>query len=195
MYGAVRIILGCAVFGVLFLLLRKTKLARNKNIIISLIIAAIFCAASYMLPLENSFLSFSSPEEAFNYTNSENVAFVVDGSKSSLVIGEEAKGKYVFLVVPKSDNEWKLGRGIDTKSEGQIIEEDCIVNLYHNKKSGDYYIDAVNMGEEGIEIYDSCNSSFLFFESEPFNSCFANIAQFDENYWISVNGKQLSFTS
>lgn len=194
MFGLFRIFLGCAIFAICLFIMKKTRLAK-KSVIISAVAAVAICTVSYMFPIENHFLSFSSPEKAFGYTNSERVAFVVDGQKSSLVIGEESKGKYIFSIVPKGIDEWKLGRGIDTKLEDQIVDKDCVINLYHHKGSGDYYISVVNAKEDTM-IYDSSGSSFVAFDMgdvSGFNSYFANVLQFDESYWINVNGEMFSF--
>lgn len=198
MYGAIRIIFWSVIFGIYILVMKKIKKIGKKNVIIAAVITVLLCTLSGILPIENYFFTFSTPEKAFNYINSEKVALVVEGKESTLVIGEDKKADYVYLVLPKCVNGWKLGRGIDTKLKGQTMNEDIVVSLYQYKESNDYYITILDMSGKNLEIIDSCDSSFVTFDNEEMDAEFAfyfsNVSQYDENYWIKVNDEKFSFT-
>lgn len=130
--------------------------------------------------------AYSTPEKAFNYINSEKLALVVEGKETTLVIGEEEKLDYIYLILPKCSNGWKLGRGTDTKLKEQTMNEDIVLSLYQYKESDTYYITIVDMNGKNLEIIDSCDSSFVKFDNEEmdteFTFYFSNVSQYDKNY-------------
>lgn len=197
MYGTVRVIFWCFIFGICAFLMKKHKILRKKNVIVAAVVIVVFCILSVMFPIENNFLTFSTPERAFNYINFEKVVLVVEGKESAFVIGEREKADYVYLVVPKCSNGWKLGRGIDIRLKEQTAIEDIVISLYQYNESNDYYINILDMGGENLEINDSCESSFVRLDNEEMNtdyvSYFANVSQYDKNYCINVNGLKISF--
>ncbi|MEE1086740.1 MAG: hypothetical protein U0L05_06195 [Schaedlerella sp.] len=154
---------------------------------------------STFFSVENYILTFSTPEKAFNYINSEEVKLVVEGQESTLVIAEEAKQDYVHLVIPKCSNGWKLGRGIDTNLKKQMMDKGIVLNLYQYRESGEYYITILDMSGEKFEIIDNCNSAFVTFDdiesNQGFKFYFAYIPLYDDNYWIKVNNHKYSFDS
>ena len=198
MFGTIRIIFWSVIFGICIMLLKNKKRLSKKNVIIAVVIMVLLCTLSGMVPIENCFLTFSTPEKAFDYINSEKVALVVEGKETTLVIGEEGKADYVYLVLPKCSNGWKLGRGIDTKLKEQTMNEDIVISLYQYKESNDYYITILDMSGKNIEIIDSCDSSFVTFDNEEmdagFTFYFYNVSHYDKNYWVKVNEEKFSFT-
>lgn len=198
MFGYIRIIFWSIIFGIYILVIKKKKMLSKKNVILASVIMVLFCTLSGMLPIENYFFTFSTPEKAFNYMHSEKVVLVIQGKESALVIGEKENADYIYLVIPKCLNGWKLGRGIDTNLEEQTVSEDIVISLYRYKESTDYYITILDMGNEKLKITDICNSSFVTFDNEEidteFGFYFANVSQYDKNYWIDVNGQKFSFT-
>ena len=177
---------------------KKKKISKN-NVIIVAVIIVLLCTLSGMLPVENYFLTFSTPEKAFNYTNSEKVLLVVEGKDSTLVIGEDKKADYVYLLLPKCPNGWKLGRGIDKKLKEQTVKEEIVVSLYQYHESNDYYITILDMSGKKLEIMDSCGSSFVTLDNKEMDAeytfYFSNVSQYDKNYWVKVNGEKVSFTN
>lgn len=197
MYGAIRIIFFGTIFAICIFVLKSKKRLKKKNVIITAIIAILLCELSTMFPVESYFFTFSTPQKAFNYINREKVVLVVDGDESVWVIGEKAKAQYTSMVVPKCINGYKLGRGIDTKLKKQIIDNNIVICLYQYKDNGDYYISVLDTSDKTPGITDKCNSLFVSFSEENANlhafSFFAHITQYDNDYWIKVNGKKYVF--
>jgi len=197
MFGTIRILFWIGILGIIILIMKKKNRLEKRNVSIAVIIAILLGTLSVFFPVENYFYTFSTPEKAFNYINSEEVKLVVDGQSSSLVIAEESKADYVHLVIPKCSNGWKLGRGIDTKLKDQIMDKGIVINLYQHKKSGDYYIMVLDSKRDKIEISDNQNSSFVKFTENEANSdyklFFAHVSLFDEDYCIKINKHQYNF--
>lgn len=161
MYGIVRILFFCAIFLICIFSMKKFKTLKRKNIIVTIILMIILCTISRLFPFENHFITFSTPEKAYSYMNFEKVKLVVEGKKSAFVIGEKDRADYVYLVIPKNKNGWKLGRGMDTKLKEQKIVEGIVVSIYQYKSSDDYYVTVLDMSDEKLEVLDSCDSQFI----------------------------------
>lgn len=200
MFGIVRIVFWCIIFSLCIFLMKKFNILRKINIIVLGVLILILCTISGLFPVENYFVTFSTPEEAYSYMNFEKVKLVVEGNKSAFVVGEKDRADYDYLVIPRNQNGWKLGRGVDIKLKEQKIIEGIFVDIYEYKDGDDYYVTVLDMSGKELEILDSCDSRFikLSYDNEEidnnYSSYYASILSFDENYWISVNGKQISFS-
>ena len=197
MYGIVRIIFWIIMFGIIVLIIRKFKTIKKKDIIFLILFTSLLCTLSSFCIIENYFIEFSTPEQAFKYIYFENVKLVIDGEKSTLIIGQEEKNKFNKLIIPKSPNGWKISRGIDTKLIRQIIRKDIVIELIQYKDSEDYYIMVLDVNDNISEITDCCNTNFSKLKSDELYSKFAiysaYISVFNENYWIKVNGQIFNF--
>lgn len=200
MFGIVRIVFWCIIISLCIFLMKKFNILRKINIIVLGVLILILCTISGLFPVENYFVTFSTPEEAYSYMNFEKVKLVVEGNKSAFVVGEKDRADYDYLVIPRNQNGWKLGRGVDTKLKEQKIIEGIFVDIYEYKDGDDYYVTVLEMSGKELEILDSCDSRFikLSYDNEEidnnYSSYYASILSYDENYWISVNGKQISFS-
>ncbi len=197
MYGIVRIIFGAGLFGIILIIINRKKRIKKKHVIVVAIISMLSATIFTFFSVENYFFTFSTPEKAFNYINSEDVKLIVDGQESTLVVAEKAKAHYVELILPKCSNGWKLGRAIDQKTKEQIMNEDIVIILSQYKESDDYYITAFGMKEPVNEIIDSCDSKFFITQegesTESFWFCSANVVLCDQDYWIEINNQKYSF--
>lgn len=200
MFGIVRMLFWCAIFLIYIFRTKKSKIRKRKNVIVVAAVILLFWIISGLFPIENYFITFSTPERAYNYMNFEKVKLIIEGNKSAFVIGKRDIAEYDYLIVPKKQNGWGLGRGIDSKLQIQKIIEGVDISLYQYKNSNEYYIIVSNIGDEKLNILDSCNSQFIMLNEDKkdvqINYSFycASISNYDENYWISVNGNQISLS-
>lgn len=192
-----RLIFGCLVFSACFLLIRKSRAIHKRRwLTVALAVAVILTTISALIPIENAFVTFTSPQSAYNYNNTGSVKLVVNGAKTDFVVG--AKGDTdVYIIVPKSDSGWKLGMGLDTKRIAQTISDGVSVYVYRYKNSDDYYITVLDTSGGPLEITDTHNSEFQY--SDKFNSTlnktyytyYTYINGYDEQYVLTVNGKAI----
>lgn len=89
------------------------------------------------------FVTFSTPEVAFEYFHSCSAIFTVNGEKTDLVIGEKDSA-YVYRIIPKSNKGWKIGNSLDTKMKFQKIVGEVAIDRYQYRNSEELYIEISN---------------------------------------------------
>ena len=65
-------------------------------------------------PIENSVITFSSPEKAFYYFQSAEIKLVVSGNETDFVSVSNHNSNS-FLILPKTEKVWKISTGNDLK--------------------------------------------------------------------------------
>lgn len=184
-------------FIISFFLIRKSSVIHKRRwSIVALVAAIILTTISALLPIENAFITFSSPESAYHYRNSGDVKLVVDGEKTDLVVGTKGD-EDIYAIVPKSNNGWKLGTGLDTKRMIQTISDGVIIYVYQYKNTDDYYITVFDANGGSTDITDNRDSEFKYLETynsalnETFYTYYAYIGGFDNQYALTVNGTSI----
>lgn len=197
LFIAIRLILGSFVFIAFFILIRKSHIIYKKRwYIISLILTITFTAISALIPVENAFITFSTVESSYSYLNSGTVKLIVDGEKTDFVISQKGDTD-IYTIIPKSNDGWKLGVGLDIKKVIQMISDDITINVYQYKNSGDYYIAVLDTKGGELEISDNHNSDFYYLEetnstlNKIFYTYYAYIDDFSSDYTVTVNGKSI----
>lgn len=115
LFATIRLIFFGIAFTISFFFIRKSHLVYKRRCsIVAFAATVILTTISALIPIENAFVTFSSPKSAYNYNHSASVELIVDGNESDFVVG--AKGETdVYAIVPRSNNAWKIGMGLDTK--------------------------------------------------------------------------------
>jgi hypothetical protein len=75
---------------------------------------------SYLVPFENLFITFSSPESAFKYKINKDINAIIEGNDSTFIIYSN-DGANSFEAFPKSKNGWKLGTAFSYDLFFQIL--------------------------------------------------------------------------
>lgn len=75
---------------VLFLLLKKDKVnkSKTKKIVIIAVSVALF-VVSALIPFENVFITFSTPEASYKYHNQGTPVICVEGQDTDLIVGQK----------------------------------------------------------------------------------------------------------
>lgn len=184
-------------FIISILLIKKTQVRhKHRWSIIAFIIAVIMTTIFALLPIENAFITFSSPESAYNYNHSGNVKLVVDGEKTDFVVGAK-EDRYIYAIVPKSNSRWKMGMDLDTKRIFQTISDGITIYMYQYKNTNDYFITVSDTKGGSSDITDNHNSEFKYLEKsnstlgKTFYTYYAYINNFDDQYTLTVNDKSI----
>lgn len=198
LFAITRIILGITIFIIGYFSIGKIKsINAFRKLIITFMLTIILTTLSALIPLENVFVTFSSPESAYNYNHSGKVKLIVNGSKTDFIVGEK-NGTDVYLIVPKSDNGWKQGLGLDTKRICDKISDGITVYVYQYKSTDDYYIVLLNTNGGPLNITDNNNSEFIYSErpnsilNKTFYTYYAYLNSFNRQYTLTVNGENVS---
>ena len=192
-----RIIFWSLVFCGCFLLIRKSHIIHKcKWSLIALLGAVVLTTVSALLPIENIFVTFSSPQSAYNYNHSGDVKLIVDGEKTNFVVG--VKGDVnIYAIIPKSDNGWKLGMSFDTKRVIQKISDGVTIYMYQYKNTDDYYITVLDTNGGLSKISDNLGSEFQYLDksnstlNKTFYTYYAYINNFNDQYTLTVNDKTI----
>ena len=198
MFEIVRLIFCIIALVVCFFLIKKSRVLRKRRwYIICIIIAVMLTILSVLIPIENIFVTFSSPESAYGYVNKGEVKLVVNGKKSDFVIGENGDTD-IYAIIPKSDDGWKLGMGADTKRIIKKISDGIIIYVYQYRNSDDYYITVLDTNGGESKITDNQNSEFYHLDkinntlNKTFYTYFAYVENLNNQYIITVNGNSIS---
>ena len=199
MFMLIRCIIGALLFLTGIFLIKRSKIhGRRLAYVISTSLSMIITVSLAFLPFENLFLTFDSPEKAYEYVNSSHgeISLVVSGDHSDFVLSEKDDAK-TYLIVPKAANGWKVGRGIDTKKIAYKFVNGISVSVYQYKNTGDYFVYVLDTSGGASQITDSKQSDFYSLENnsnlldKTFVSYYAHISNFDSQYWVIVNGIQI----
>ena len=197
LFVLIRLAFWSIAFIISLLLIRKSQVRHKYRwSIVAFIVAVIMTTIFAFIPIENAFITFSSPESSYNYNHSGNVKLIVEGEKTDFVVG--AKGDvYIYAIVPKSNNRWKIGIGLDTKRIIQTISDGITIYIYQYKNTNDYFITVLDTKGGLSDITDNHNSEFKYLEksnstlSKTFYTYYAYINGFDDQYTLTVNDKSI----
>lgn len=192
-----RLAFGSLIFVVGFFLLRKSRVIyKKKYFFILLIMSVIFTTVSALIPIENDLITFSSPQSAYNYSNLGKIKLILDGEKTSFVVGEKSDTNN-YSIVPKSNGGWKLGMKLDTEMVYQKIYNGITIYVYQYKNTNDYYIVVSDTNGNPLNITDTLGSDFqcLNKSNNQINmtiyTYFAYIKSFDEQYTLNLNSDKI----
>lgn len=150
----------------------------------------------YLIPFENAFITFSTPEKAFHYTNSWDIDNIVSGTETSFVIASK-NNVNTYKIVPKTQKGWKISSALATKDMFQYFCNGISIHIYRYKNSSDYYIAVFDTDGGQINITDNRGSNFISViqnqsaDIEPVYHYYACINNMDSEYVITLNGEDI----
>lgn len=199
LYGSLRVILFSAIFIICLILTAKVNpRLKQKYRLISLILSMVFCTISGMLPVENLIFSFSSPEQAYKYYNVGKIVLTVNGENSDLVIGEK-KDTYVYAMIPKTSDGWKISFANNVKRIGIVGNSSTTVEIEQFKNSSDYYVSVSDISSEQKDVSDNMGASFACLKKENTNTTYytyiAHISKFNEDYTVFIGDTEMKISS
>ena len=199
MYIVLRCFIVCLLLFVVLLISRFLCQYKRKVHIVSIVLLIVLFFASVFTPLENTILTFSKPQHAFNYYNpgyAKATFYIIDGKSSSLVLAEK-QSVFSKLIIPKTPKGWKIGIGSDMLTILETTSDRYVIHIYQHRQSKDYYISVLNTGGEQTELVDSLDSYFQSVPSPSLSlatkgiSYYAYLSDLKQDYWLSINGKKL----
>lgn len=201
MFSIIRLIIGCLLIcGILFILQiylkKKNKTIRPIWMWLIIIVGLILTSLTALIPFENKVTNFESPEQAYTYVHPYEIELVLDGEISTFVSGKKDDITSSILIIPKDENGWKVGRGIDINST-YIVYEGITINVYQYKDTCDYYFAVSDVGNVKATVTDNRNSSFIetynYLETTDgtYYSYYTYTSEPDSEYTITVNGTNI----
>ncbi len=163
-YSIIRYILMALFLVLAIVLANKLKLKSHKHLV-RLIILLVFLLSSclFMIPFENIFYSFNSPQAAFDYKYCGVISGFCDGEESTMILYRN-EDEYSNVVFTKKDHGWKLDHNNTYELVANKTIDDKLVLVYKVSETDDWYV-LVNDVDFKIQDYIITDSSGSEFES------------------------------
>ena len=185
MFSLFRFIFWITFFIIIFIVrcLKKknTYSLEPKRFLLFILLFIILVTFSGFIPVENAFITFSTPEQSYKYCDNSDLAYVIEGNQSAMVVSTNKD----YLIIPKSENGWKIGMRANTKTKKQLIDSGFWIFLIEHDKIEDCYI-MIYSAEKIINISDSIDT--VFGVSEDCRFAYAYIEEYKDPYTVVING-------
>ena len=198
MFSIIRMIFWITVLGICIYILNKHGiLSKKRNKLFLFILITLLWTGTMLVPIENFFISFSTPEKSYRYINREEIKLVVHGQESALIIGGDTE--YVYLVIPKGEKGWKIGRGIDLKFISNQYFDGVVVSIYQYKNTNEFYVEVMDIEGKECKVSDNQYSCFEILETyvggKKEYRYYAYVRDLNENYILDVNDEKIILNS
>lgn len=197
LFAIFRLVLGSLFLVIFIILIKKSQTTHKRRwLITSVVVTIILTTVFSFIPIENAFVTFSSPQSSYSYNHPGDVKLIVNGEETDFIVGFKDDTE-IYAIVPKSDDGWKLGTGLDTKRIAQTTVDGILVCVYQYKNLDDYYITVFDTNGGSSEITDNHSTRFQFLDeanrvlNKTFYTYYAYIHDYDDQYVLSVNGKTI----
>ena len=154
-------------------------------------------AVLWFLPFENGFITFDSPEAAYEYCHlgSSDIALVIEGNGCDFIVDCRGDAKE-YAMIPKTSVGWKIGVGTDAQIIAQDIFDDVVVYVYRYKESADFFVTVQGINGDDMNVTDVYGSQFHSLETNGVSSertviCYAHLSDFGADYRMTVNGTEI----
>ena len=173
----------------------KKKLSK-KNLIIVLSTMIILCASLCFFPIENLFMSFDTPESAFNYYRTGEIKGVVYGDNSSLVYYKTSSETYSYVFMKRTGKGYKLPEPYCNEIIADRFDSKGKFEVYKVDKTQDYYVIGYTVVLEDSTITDSNNqliSNVVYSDTTyPQNAIFYSyIGDYSNKYYLLINSEKI----
>ena len=199
MYSVIRLIISCIFLVCSITIIKKSKAIRKHILYIVFAILSMWLVVVLMLlPFENLFITFDSPEAAYEYFNlgKSNIELIVEGNDCDFII-DCKNGSDTYLIVPKTEDGWKLGIGSNTKRILQKLSNGIVLYVYQYKNTSEYFITIFDTNGKEADISDEYNTKFFSLERDndslgkTFITYYAHITNLNPQYSIMVNNNEI----
>ena len=152
------------------------------------------------LPVENLFITFDSPEAAYEYYNwgGSNVELIIEGNSCDFVVDRQSEFD-TYLIIPKTTDGWKIGIGSNTRRIAQKISDGIVLYIFQYKNTNDYFITIMDTNGGESKISDDYNTEFYALEKNnpvlknTFITYYAHVPDFNSQYSVTVNDNLIVF--
>lgn len=195
LYSLLRIMLFLSLFILFLFFIKKIKITNKKALIIfSLVICIVLCTISFLLPFENRFIKFKSPQDVFYYTSCGEILDTVYGDNSCMIYYSKGKNTYSYQFIEKTKNSYNILSHSQIKRVSKKLDSNTTFEIYNIKGTSDYYfLGIVDPKEQNIGVFDEnnirINTDVKRVENSSFIYFFLN--GYAEDYYLLVKGNKI----
>ena len=174
------------------------KLPKKIIIIVSSVLI-ILCTISFFFPAENLFISFDSPEKAFNYCRIGEIKGVLYGDESCLIYYRTNSETYSYVFIPKTDKGYKLPETHYSEIVANRFDTKGKFEVHRVNKTNDYYVIGHTVVFNNSIIKDSNNqliSNVICSDTTGTNAIifYSYIDDYSNEYYLLIINEKISFT-
>lgn len=199
MYVIVRLLLIFIFILFSFMVINKSKIVFKRILYIVFICLALLLYFLLMfLPFENRFITFGSQKTAYKYYyfGESNIKLIVDGVDCDFVINRKNDSD-TYLIIPKTENGWKIGIGLNTKRVAHKFSNGVVLEVYQYKNTNDYFITIIDTNGGETSVSDEFNTKFFSLKrynglrDKYYVTYYAHITNFHLQYSVIVNENKI----
>lgn len=197
LYGIIRIVFFGLAFLFAFVFISSSKMIRKKMIIVvAMIMCVVLCSISFLMPIENLFIKFKSPEVVFNYSCNGKIEDIIYGHNSCLIFSSDA-----YNIILKTEAGYKISTVFSSKTVYDKFDKYGSFKVYNASNTNDFYIwGTMILKESTVNITDSNNSVLKTKITKNSNTnyytalIYGFIDSFTNDYFLLINGEKILFT-
>lgn len=134
---------------------------KKRATVILVISVCIVASLSSLLPVENLFVSFSTPQTVFAYSQSGHIEDIIEGNDSCMVVSSSASNSFSATIFPKSETGYKIGTYFASEPILSEYKDGNRIELVRCRGTEDYYTTVFGIAaNNSINISDNCGSDF-----------------------------------
>ena len=197
MYNLVRMIIGGIIFACSMIAVKKSKVPNKRALrLVFTILSVVLTGLLGFFPFENLFVTFDSPKTAYNYYHTSEksiIDIIVEGDACDFVVGgEKGTVTQTYLIIPKTEDGWKVGIVNYTKRIARKDYDKNILRVFQHKNTNDYFVIIFNAKGEKMTITDEYNTQFFPLEKiidsdgQTFVTYYGHITDFNSQYSVGI---------
>ncbi len=206
MYYGIRFVLSIILVVILFIKLIRGKLNIVPTFALSFLVWFFIYIILTFMPVENLFLGFDTPEEAFHYNSNMDILMVDEYDDYALIVAEldddDSQG-IMFYILNKKGEKWKIN--VYTADRDYVFSESkvkskslCLTKLYIPNSNDCFIIcDSTYLADNNVEkVSDNRNTKFKYFDvpiDGVIDFYYGVIEDIDSDYECYVDGETITF--
>lgn len=198
--GIIRLLLSIVCYIPINKALKKSeKLKTKAKRIIAVALLFVLVLGFGLLPVEDLFVTFSTPQSAYRYNQSyaNDVDLVVEGESSAWVVGSSrfklADNALVSSIFEKKDGGYKLGFTFEVKTVAfGMLDNKYLYNVYKYSDLDDYYIYVMAFSAVKTDVADINGTAFSCVQKNNQYYYYGYAHNISEDYILIINGEEYS---
>lgn len=202
MFSFFRILVLVGIWFVALNVFKRTRATKKKRIVLAIVFSVVLFAESALFPIENLLISFDTPTAVFNYyrTGEGEIVDIIHGDQSCAVIYTEDNNNYSLMIVPEGEQGYKLPSLMTTNKICNELNEYGSFQVNNVRLTNDYFVwGALVIDDEHINVVDKYGNEVKTIINDVEGSTartvsfFTFTTQYNDDYYILVNGRKISF--
>lgn len=199
LYRIVRILIFIILIVLALILIKRGKIARKRlNIVIIIVCYSILFSIDSVLPVENLFINFESPEDVFNYSCIGKIQDIVYGENSCMVVYSTGSSSYSYSFMSKSSTGYKISNFFSGKTVMHSLDKDGSFTVYNVLGTNDFYIFGSTFSKDKeINIVDKNDKKVKYIVEKPNGSdtktifLYTFVDDFTTEYYLLINENKI----